>query len=84
MPTSRTLAPARCEPADDGIEIGPDVANRQTAQAVVGAQLDDDDLRLVCRERSLQAREAATSRLATRTGVDHAVSVPFGTQPGLQ
>jgi hypothetical protein len=68
----------------DGLEVGADVGDRQSAQAVVGAEFDDHDRRAVGGERAWQPRERAAGGLAARAGVDHAMPVAFGMQPRLQ
>ena len=47
MPTSSTRLPCRLRGADDGVEVVAHLRDRQAAQAVVGAEREDDDRGLV-------------------------------------
>ena len=69
---------------DQRLEIAPHVRDRQSTQAVVATQLDDDDRRPVPLQRPRQPRQRAAGGLAARAGVDHPVPVPFGLQTALQ
>jgi len=57
---------------DNGGEIALHVLDRQAAQAVVGAEFEDDDGRLVFGEGRRDAAQPATGGFAADTGIDHA------------
>jgi len=68
---------------DHGVEVAAHLAQRQAAQAVVGAQGDDDDRRLVRLERRQQARTAAGCGFAGDGDVgDAIIEAPLGQASG--
>ncbi len=70
--------------ADDGFEVPADVGDGEAAQSVVAAQFHDDDRRPMRGQCPGQPGQRAARGLAARTGIDDAVTVPFGAQPSLQ
>ena len=66
-----------CSSADHAVEIGLRLLERQTAQAVVGAELEQHDARMLHVQGARQTREPARGGLAADAGVHHAESVPF-------
>ena len=59
MPASSTAAPASRIARENGVEIGFELLRRQAAQAVVGAELDEDDSGLVASTQSSRASPPA-------------------------
>src|SRR5436305_2081401 len=68
---------------DDAREIVAQRRHGLTAQAVVGAERDDDDLR-VRLERPVDAPQPARARVAAHAGVDHAVVEALAAQARLE
>ena len=71
MPTSSTCAPAARAARTIAREVVARHRQRQAAQRVVGAELDDHVRGLVLAEQRGQARAAARRRVAADAGVDH-------------
>ena len=67
---------------DDPIEVLPHLRHRQPAQAIVGAQLDDEHIDVTV-ERPVQPAQPARRRVARDAGVHHFVGIPFGVEPHL-
>ena len=84
MPTSTTLAPASRDCAIMDSKVVAHLAQRQAAQTVVAAELQDHDCRFVQLQRARQAGAGAASRLAADAGVHHTVTVPLSGQSPLQ
>jgi hypothetical protein len=70
--------------ADDGVQVASNVGNRQSTQPVIAAEFDDHHRGPVRGEGPRQAGERAAGGFAAGTGIDDAVTVPFGAQPSLQ
>ena len=83
MPASSVDAPNSPIPRQDRVEIGLHLVRGQAAQAVVGAELDDHDLRRVG-ERPVEPRQPAGAGIARDPGVDHVPAVAFGPERGFQ
>ena len=79
MPASSTRAPADWAAAIMQSRLARIAWRRQAAQAVVGAEREDDDARLVLPERGGQAAAAAGSGFAADAGIDDRAA---GTFPG--
>jgi len=67
--------------ADHGVEIVADGLDRYAAQAVVAAELEDDEFRLVLGEHRRQPLESAGGGLAADAAVDHPVCREFPFHP---
>ena len=81
MPSSSTRAPARLEARHHGVQIRPDVAELETAERVVGAQLEEDDLGAEL-ERPVHPAEPARGGVAGHPRVDHLIAVSLAAQAG--
>ena len=66
---------------DDHAKVGLHLCDRQPAQAVVAAELEDDDRRLMLLEQLVDARAAAGAGLAGDARIDDAIIEPFPFQP---
>ena len=73
---------ARLRSGDDLGQILLHAGDGQAAQAVVGAELDDQDPH-VAFERPVEAAQAARRRVARDAGVDDLVRIPLGVEPRL-
>src|SRR5688500_7331994 len=69
---------------DQELEVLPDLTQRQPAQPVVAAELQDDDGGLMQFERAWQARPRATGGVAADAGIHYAVSVTLRSKALLQ
>ena len=69
---------------DHRFEIGACGRKRQPAQAIVGAELQDDDIRMMLVQGAGQPGPAATGGLAAHAGVHDTLPVTFGGQFPLQ
>ena len=69
---------------DDGDQIFAGFLERIAAQAVIGAQFDDDDGGMMLRERGGQAGQAAECGIAADAGVDDLVIELVALQPLLE
>ncbi len=65
-------------------EVVVDDRQRQAAQPVVGAQLQQHDRRMVQGQQMGQSFQAATAGLATDAGIDDLVLVPLVVEPLMQ
>ncbi len=82
---ARPCAPAACDLLDHGTRNSSRTClQRQAAQTVVAAELQDDDRRLVQLQRARQASPCAAGRVAADAGIHHAVSVTLRGEPLLQ
>ena len=78
IPSSTTLRAGRRRQVDHLRQIGAHLRDRQRAQPIVAAQLQDHDLGLMQVERARQARQPARGGFAADAGVDDLVTVPLG------
>jgi hypothetical protein len=62
---------------DDSRQVGFQLGSRQTPQAVVAAERDDDDGRPRALQRLADTRRPATGRFARNAGVHDAIIEPF-------
>ena len=58
-------------------EIAAHLSDRKRTQTVVAAQLQDDDLRMVERQRARQSCQAPRGRFAADAGIDDLITVPL-------
>ena len=83
MPASTTFDAAGFERGDDLVEVGAGVLDAQAAEAVVAAELDDDDCGLQG-EDVVEALDAVFGGVAADAFVDDAVVVAAGVEIGLE
>ena len=69
---------------DDVLEIAFHPGRRNTAQAVIATQCQDNQVRAESLDGRADPRRAAFGRIAADTGVDHTMFVPLLPQAGLQ
>ena len=69
---------------DQELEVLAHLPQRQSAQPVVAAELQDDDCRMMQLQRARQASPRAAGRVAADAGIHHAVSVTLSGETLLQ
>ena len=83
MPARTTSAPDFLELIDDGGEVGLGLFDGQAAEAVVAAELYDDDFG-VAGEDEVETLEAVLGGVAGDAGVDDVVVVALGVEEALE
>ena len=83
-PEQQHAGPRILRQCDHVGKIVVDDLQRQAAQSVVGAQLQQHHCRMVQGQQMGQSFQAATAGLATDAGVDDLVLVPLAVEPPLQ
>lgn len=73
----------RLNSPDDVGKISLDAIERQSAQAVIGAEFDDDDVGAVSFECGIEAGQAATGGFPADTDVDHSMRIAVAYEPLL-
>ena len=84
MPASTTSAPLSLAELDHLREVVAQRRDGLAAQAVVAAELDDDERRIVRCEQARQAREPAGRRVARDAGIHYLITVTFRLQAILE
>jgi len=69
---------------DDGLQVGLHSIRGESAQTVVAAEFQDDQLGTEVLESAADPGGTTLRGLTTNTGVNDAMFVPLGLQPGLQ
>jgi len=64
------LGLGRFRHAQQGVQVGAGGAQLQAAQGIIGAQLNDDDIRIVLAQQRRQAGFAANGGFAADAGID--------------
>src|ERR1700688_4620476 len=83
-PQQQYLGARRRREVDHAQQIGAHLRDGQSAQAVIAAQFQNDDLGVMQVERPRQPREAACGGLPANAGVDDLVTVISILEPRLQ